>query len=342
MKKLFVAVCVVAVSGCAALKQTMNAASRGDMRGVAAGTAELERRNRAIQDQKKRCEAIEKQQPTYEEEVGIGGAVALNLANRTTGVYIEISPDLTNAMPTAGVKPKPGKGPKTDLTLYVNRIGKTLASASARPGLDWTFVVLESETPNAFSAPGGYVFITTALIGQVENEAQLAGILAHEIAHITERHAMKAYTSAKSSSCVGALMAKEGLSEVKTEVAPGLLRDVETLLSAGRIDLNKASADFIVEVSDKAADAIVNTALGPQFEFKSDAIAYELMVFAGYDGNEYLKLLSRLPDAGFFGHHPSNKDRVAKLEPLKKEYAEWAAGLKAPALDPVAKVVKTK
>lgn len=339
MKKALIA-CVLAVTGCAAFKNTLNAASRGDVRGVASGAAELERRNKAIQEQKKRCEAIEKQVPTYEEETGIGGAVALNLAERTSGVYVEISPDLASSMPQPGVKPKPGKGPKTDLTAYVNRIGKTLAVSSSRPGLDWTFVVLESDTPNAFSAPGGYVFITTGMIAAVENEAQLAAVLAHEVGHVTERHAMKAYTAAKSSACVGALLGKEGLSEVKSAVSSSLVSDVESLLSAGRIDINKASADFIVEVSDKAADSIVNVGLGPEFEHKADAIAYELLVFSGYDPNEFEKLLAKLPDAGFFGHHPSNKARIAKLEPLKKDYADWSAGLKAPALDPVAKAVK--
>ena len=340
MKKALIVACVLAVGGCAALQRTVNAVGRGDVRGVASGADELNRRAKAIDAQKKRCDAIEKQQPTYEEETGIGGAVALNLAERTTGVYIELSPDLASAMPQAGVKPKPGKGPKTDLTTYVNRIGKTIAASSARPGIDWTFVVLESDTPNAFSAPGGYVFITTGMIAAVENEAQLAAVLAHEVGHVTERHAMKAYTSAKAGACVTALLSKEGLSEVKDAVSSSFVSDVESLLSAGRIDINKASADFIVAVSDKAADSIVNVALGPEFEHKADAIAYELLVFSGYDPNEFEKLLAKLPDAGFFGHHPSNKARIAKLEPLKKDYADWSAGLKAPALDPVAKAVK--
>lgn len=340
MKRIILAAVVVSVSGCAALQRTIGAASRGDVRGVASGAAELEQRNRRIQEQKARCDAIEKQQPTYEEETGIGGAVALNLAERTSGIFIEISPDLASSMPQAGVKPKPGKGPKTDLTAYVNRVGKQLAVNSARPGIDWTFVVLDSATPNAFSAPGGYVFITTGMIGIAENEAQLAAVLAHEIGHITGRHAMKAYTASKVGACVGALLAKEGLSEVRSN-SSGVLSDIESLLSAGRIDVNKASADFIVQVSDGVADKLVSVGFGPDFEFEADKVAWETLVFTGYDPNEFEKLLAKLPDGGFLTPHPSNKDRIAKLAPVKAEYADFG-GLKAPALDASAKAVAKK
>lgn len=338
MKKLFIAVCVVAVSGCASLQRTLNAASRGDVRGMASGAAELEAERKRIKAKQDQCAALEKQQATYEEETGIGGAVALNLAGRTSGVYIEISPELEKSMPQAGVKPKPGKGPKTDLTAYVNRIGKTLAANSERPGLDWTFIVLDSTTPNAFSAPGGYVFITTGMIAAVENEAQLAGVLGHEIGHITGRHAMTAYSKTKATSCSVAMGA--GLVANAAKDAVNLSSEFEGLLSAANLDLNKASADLIVKLSDGLADELVSRGNGPDYEYAADAVAYDLMVFAGYDPGEFEKLLAKLPDGGFLTPHPVNKDRLAKLEPRKKEYADWAGGLKAPALDPVAKAVK--
>ncbi|MER2562104.1 MAG: M48 family metalloprotease [Myxococcaceae bacterium] len=338
MKKAIIIGCVLAASGCASLQRTLNAASRGDARGLASGAADLEAERKRIKAKQDQCAALEKQQATYEEETGIGGAVALNLASRTAGVYIEISPDLASAMPQAGVKPKPGKGPKTDLTAYINRIGKTLASSSSRPGLDWTFVVLDSETPNAFSAPGGYVFITTGMIAAVDNEAQLAAVLGHEIGHITGRHAMTAYAKTKATSCNVAMGA--GLVANAAKDAVSLSGEFESLMSAARLDLNKASADLIVKLSDGLADELVSRGNGPEFEHQADAVAYELMVFSGYDPNEFEKLLAKLPDGGFLTPHPANKARITKLEPLKKDYADWAGGLKAPALDPVAKVVK--
>lgn len=338
MKRLLVAVTVVALSNCAALQRSMNAAARGDARGLAAGAAELEGERKRIKAKQDQCDALAKQTATYEEETGIGGAVALNLAARTSGVFVEISPDLASSMPQAGVKPKPGKGPKTDLTAYVNRIGKQLASASSRPAIDWTFVVLESDTPNAFSAPGGYVFITTGMIAAVENEAQLAAVLGHEIGHITGRHAMVAYGKTKATSCSVAMGA--GLVANAAKDAVNLSSEFEGLLSAARLDLNKASADLIVKLSDGLADELVSRGNGPEFEHAADGVAYELMVFAGYDPAEFEKLLAKLPDGGFLSPHPANKERIAKLEPKKKELADFAQGLKAPALDAAAKVVK--
>jgi peptide deformylase len=252
MKKALLMACVVALSSCAALNRLGNSVSTGNVRGAVAAGEQLEAERKKVEAKQKECKKLETMQATYEEETGIGGAVALNLAARTSGVYIELSPDLASAMPQAGVKPKPGKGPKTDLTAYVNRIGKTLASSSARPGLDWTFVVLESDTPNAFSAPGGYVFITTGMIGAVENEAQLAAVLGHEIGHVTGRHAMTAYSKTKATSCSVAMGA--GLVASAAKDAINLSSEFEGLLSAASIDLNKASADLIVKLSDGVAD----------------------------------------------------------------------------------------
>lgn len=71
---------------------------------------------------------------------------------------------------------------------YVNRIGLWLALQSTRPELPWTFGVLDTETVNAFAAPGGFVFVTTGLMGTMSDEAELAGVLAHEISHVVRRH----------------------------------------------------------------------------------------------------------------------------------------------------------
>jgi hypothetical protein len=328
----------IAIANCAALQKTIGAAARGDARGLTEGAAAIGEETRKIDEKRRQCAQLEKQQATYEEETGIGGAVALNLAGRTNGVYIEISPDLATSMPRPNVKPKPGKGPKTDLTAYINRVGKSLAAASSRPGLDWTFVVLESPTPNAFSAPGGYVFITTGMIGQLDNEAQLAAVLGHEIGHITGRHAMSAYAKTKATSCSVAMGA--GLVAGAAKEAVELSSEFETLLTAANLDLNKASADLIVKLSDGLADELVSRGNGPEFEHQADAVAYELMIFSGYDPAEFEKLLAKLPDGGFLTPHPRNKDRLEKLASLKAEYAGFADGLKAPALDGATKVVK--
>jgi predicted Zn-dependent protease len=77
------------------------------------------------------------------------------------------------------------------LQKYVNSVGRWVASQSERPDLPWRFGVIESDDLNAFAAPGGYVMITKGLYRKLTNEAQLAGVLGHEIGHIVKKHQLK-------------------------------------------------------------------------------------------------------------------------------------------------------
>lgn len=77
------------------------------------------------------------------------------------------------------------------LQKYVNSVGRWVASQSERPNLPWRFGVIESDDLNAFAAPGGYVVITKGLYKKMTNEAQLAGVLGHEIGHIVAKHQLK-------------------------------------------------------------------------------------------------------------------------------------------------------
>lgn len=74
------------------------------------------------------------------------------------------------------------------LQRYVNKVGRWVALQSERPKLPWHFGVIESADVNAFAAPGGYVLITRGLYASLSDEAELAGVLGHEIAHVTEKH----------------------------------------------------------------------------------------------------------------------------------------------------------
>jgi predicted Zn-dependent protease len=75
---------------------------------------------------------------------------------------------------------------------YVSLVGTVLAQASTRPALPWTFIVLDTDGVNAFAAPGGYVHITRGALALIKNESELAGVLGHEIIHITEKHTVRA------------------------------------------------------------------------------------------------------------------------------------------------------
>ena len=75
---------------------------------------------------------------------------------------------------------------------YLNTLGGWLALHSERPGLPWKFGIIDSDDFNAFSTPGGYVLITRGLFDQMRNESELAGVLAHEIAHVVRKHHLRA------------------------------------------------------------------------------------------------------------------------------------------------------
>lgn len=76
------------------------------------------------------------------------------------------------------------------LQQYVNKIGLWIALHSDRPNLPWRFGVMDTDSINAFATPGGYVFITRGMLLRCRDEAELAGILAHEISHVVEKHAL--------------------------------------------------------------------------------------------------------------------------------------------------------
>ncbi len=75
---------------------------------------------------------------------------------------------------------------------YVTLVGLSLAQRSSRPDLPWTFIVLDTDAVNAFAAPHGYVHVTKGALALARNEAELAGVLAHEILHVAEEHTIKA------------------------------------------------------------------------------------------------------------------------------------------------------
>ena len=74
---------------------------------------------------------------------------------------------------------------------YVTLVGNTVAAYSTRPTLEWHFAVIDTPIVNALSAPGGFIFITTGALKQMHSEAELAGVLGHEIAHITQKHILR-------------------------------------------------------------------------------------------------------------------------------------------------------
>lgn len=178
---------------------------------------------------------------------------------------------------------------------YVNKVGRWVSLHSERPDLPWTFAVLDDASTNAFAAPGGYIVITRGLLGKLNSEAELAGVLGHEIAHVLQRHHLNAL---QKSSGMSAL--KDGLSFVLTA---------------------KNQDTRFVKVVD-AGTELYTRGLDKEDEFESDSMGAVLAARAGYDPYALASVLQTLQhqspdDAGMamlFRTHPSLDVRLQRLE----------------------------
>ena len=181
-----------------------------------------------------------------------------------------------------------------NVTKYVTLVGAVLALQSPRPGLDWQFVVLDTEGVNAFAAPGGFVHITKGLLGLMKNEAELAGVLAHEITHVTEKHTVNAI--------------QQG--------------DVISLTSDSVGASGGMAQSLIADFAQAAYKNILNGTFSRNDENEADEKGVQLANKVGYAPNGLVgaltKLIERNKDAqspnGLFASHPDMKDRIAKIE----------------------------
>ena len=223
-------------------------------------------------------------------------------------------------------------GPKDEVATYVAVVGKNLASRSARPDLPWTFAVVESETSSTSNAPGGYVFVTTGLLASLHNEAELAGVLAHEIGHVVHKDTLLKYRDARHKQCVAAKWAALALASG----GPGNPTTADAAKFAGKFDgafdLEAAEDPFVTFVMN-AVMTLAQFGNDPEAEFAADDAAARLVAFAGYDVGEYERyLLSQGPPAaGGFARHPAAEQRTTKLRSLRQgDLAAFANGTARP------------
>lgn len=177
------------------------------------------------------------------------------------------------------------------LQQYVNSVGRWIALQSGRPDLPWKFGVIESEDINAFAAPGGYVFLTKGLYKRLNNEAELAGVLAHEIAHVSKKHHLDLL---KKSALIG-MLAQSVSKEVKGDAG------VQNLIGNG--------AEMLARGLDKEA------------EFEADRIGVVFAAQSGYDAWGLPTVLQDMATINakdgrltlLYKTHPSAADRLARL-----------------------------
>lgn len=178
------------------------------------------------------------------------------------------------------------------LQRYVNLVGDWVALQSGRKDIAWHFGVLDTEDINAFAAPGGYIFVTRGLYRRLNNEAELAGVLAHEIAHVTLKHHLKVL---KQSTLIGEF------GKAVSRKAQGSDPAVQNLIGNG--------AEIMARGLDKDA------------EFEADRVGIVFAARAGYDPwglPEVLQDLAGLPAKDgrtslLYKTHPHPADRLAAL-----------------------------
>ncbi|MBM3808647.1 MAG: hypothetical protein FJW22_10710 [Acidimicrobiia bacterium] len=186
-----------------------------------------------------------------------------------------------------------------DLQRYVNEIGHELARRSHRPNLPWSFTIVDSPAINAFALPGGYIYLTRGLMAYLDDESELAGVIGHEIGHVTARHAAQAYTR-------------------QAQANIGL-----TILSI----FVPSTAPF----TDLGATGLSVLFLkhGREQELEADRLGVEYGSGAGYDPAgvpRFLTTLARvsaLSERGvpnWLSTHPDPGSRVAKAEPVAGKF----------------------
>lgn len=177
-----------------------------------------------------------------------------------------------------------------ELQAYVNRVGRWVASQSERPDLPWHFGIIEDTTINAFASPGGYVLITRGLYEILDDEAQLGGVLGHEIGHIVRRHHVTVMQKSAALSTGAKLAQRDNRSQF-----------VNNLIGSG--------AEVFARGLDKSA------------EFEADQLGVVLAARAGYMPYGLIEVLHKLAARGaddaslalLFETHPPPGERLSQL-----------------------------
>jgi beta-barrel assembly-enhancing protease len=193
---------------------------------------------------------------------------------------------------------------------YVTLLGTVMTQASSRPNLDWQFIVLDTEGVNAFAAPGGFVHITKGLLGLMKNEAELAGVLGHELTHVTEKHTVNAIQKGDT-----------------------IKLGTDSVGSSG--GLGRA---LIADFAQQAYKDLLDNKFSRNDENEADEKGVALANKVGYNPNglsaALMKLMDRNKEAkepnGLFASHPQMKERLTNIEKYIKQNKLTATALVQP------------
>jgi len=181
------------------------------------------------------------------------------------------------------------------LQAYVNRLGWWLAQQTERQDLPWHFGVLDSDSVNAFATPGGYVFITKGLVLRMRNEAELAGVMAHEISHVLRKHHLNA---------------------IQKSAQLGLAAD------AASMAVSSSDNAYLKDKAISAGSEVLARGLDKDDEFEADRMGVVIAARAGYDPYGLPSVLQTLDAmnpqddslALMFKTHPTPQKRLELLD----------------------------
>lgn len=194
-----------------------------------------------------------------------------------------------------------------NLQRYVNRVGRWLALHSDRPDLPWTFAVIETDTINAFAFPGGNVVVSSGLLKRLGNESELAGVLAHEIAHVVKKHQLAAIKSG-------------GLADLGTAIAQDVASD-KIARSGGGYGAQQLKSWGANAGLDLVKKGVFLRPLDRGLEYDADQLAIVIATRSGYDPYGLVGALQMLAqykgetnEASVLSTHPAPSDRLSELE----------------------------
>ena len=180
----------------------------------------------------------------------------------------------------------------------MNLVGQSILRNAGRPELYFHFAAIESDQINAYAAPGGYIFVTVPALNLMENEAELAGVLAHEIAHVTDRHIVDALKIRADDESTTAMLGK--------------------VIGSG----TDSAAVVFQQAVGQALELLFSKGLAVEDEIEADKQGIILSALAGYDPTAYYQYLERVKplierDLGQLSHtHPPFSERIERLKQI--------------------------
>tara|TARA_A100001015_G_C14887273_1_gene670964 strand:+ start:71 stop:1138 length:1068 start_codon:yes stop_codon:yes gene_type:complete len=179
---------------------------------------------------------------------------------------------------------------------YVNLVGRSIVYFNGRHDVNFYFNILNSEKINAFACPGGYVFLTKGLLKAVKNEAELAGILGHEVAHVNYRH-------------------------IYNNVSPKKAETVDSFLTRILGARNVSFSVTLSQVASKSLNILFKEGLQHKDEYEADSAAIYYMVNTGYNPRAYYKFIERMREkrrnqASFSKTHPPYDKRLGIINDI--------------------------